>query len=53
MANSMVRKMLTYITSTRQTAGEQQTLTVEVKAAHLQPTDEIIVSAWDGGQQMA
>ena len=44
----------TYIASTRQTADiDKQTLTVEVKAAHLQPTDEIIVSAWDGGQQVA
>lgn len=44
----------TCIASTRQTADiDKQTLTVEVKAAHLQPTDEIIVSAWDGGQQVA
>ncbi|MGN6437888.1 MAG: glycoside hydrolase family 2 protein [Agriterribacter sp.] len=44
----------TYIVSTKQTPDiDKQTLTVEVKTESLQPGDEVIVSAWEGQQQVA
>lgn len=44
----------TYIVSTKQTPDiDKQTLTVEVKTENLQLDDEIIITALDGGQQVA
>lgn len=44
----------TYIAATRQTPDiDKQTLTVDVKTENLQAGDEIIVTALDGGQQVA
>ncbi|MBX2924144.1 MAG: beta-galactosidase [Chitinophagaceae bacterium] len=44
----------TFIASTRQTPDiDKQTLTVEVKVENLQPGDEIVITALDGGQQVA
>ncbi|MBX3253055.1 MAG: beta-galactosidase [Chitinophagaceae bacterium] len=44
----------TFIASTQQTPDiDNQTITVEVKTENLQPGDEIVVTALDGGQQVA
>ncbi|MFT3949262.1 MAG: glycoside hydrolase family 2 TIM barrel-domain containing protein [Agriterribacter sp.] len=44
----------TFIASTKQTPDiDKQTLTVEVKTENLQPGDEIVITALDGGQQVA